>query len=128
MSQLLFSRTELPNCTQSVLIESCEHTICLDLTILFLYATAHKAWIFEKFIFEAFSNDIKINCILVWQLMSIKKIMVSSETFKFFFFFSWSLICNPLILMLTSRKIASTLQSHLHTTTLRVDTPNELLS
>ena len=56
MSHLLLSRTRLTKCTPSILMENCDHTIChLYLsyhTILFLYARAHEAWIFEEFIFE----------------------------------------------------------------------------
>ena len=41
-------------------MQSCGHTIWPDLSILFLYAPAHKVWIFEKFVFEleAFSNNL----------------------------------------------------------------------
>ena len=31
---------------------SCGHIICPVSSILFLYAPAHKAWIFEKFVLE----------------------------------------------------------------------------
>ena len=45
----------------------CGHIICPRLSILFLYAPAHKTWIFEKFVseLEAFSFDFKIDCILL---------------------------------------------------------------
>ena len=36
----------------SILMKNCDHTIRPGLSSLFLYATAHKAWVFEKFIFE----------------------------------------------------------------------------
>ena len=35
-----------------ILMYSCDHIICSGLSILFLYAPAHKAYIFEKFVFE----------------------------------------------------------------------------
>ena len=48
-------------------MENCDHTILPGLLTLFLYAPAHKSWIFEKFIFEleAFSCNCKIDCSLV---------------------------------------------------------------
>ena len=82
MSQLLLSLV-IP----SILMYSCDHIISPDLSILFLYAPAHKAWIFEKFVFEleAFSYDFKIDCILVCQLISLnKKMVVSSGKLKIF--------------------------------------------
>ena len=74
-----------------------------------IYTTTHKAWIFEKFDFEleAFSCDFKIDCILVWQLISLnKKMVVSSGEFNVFT--PWSPICTPLILVSASIKIANT--------------------
>ena len=35
LSQLELSRTELPKCTPSILMENCDHTICPVLSILF---------------------------------------------------------------------------------------------
>ena len=35
-----------------MLMGNCDHTICPVLSILFLYEPAHKAWLFEKFLFE----------------------------------------------------------------------------
>ena len=43
MSQLLLSRTELTKYTPSIFMYSCDHIICPGLSILFLYAPAHKA-------------------------------------------------------------------------------------
>ena len=109
MPQLLLSRTELTKHISSILIYSCDHIICPGLSILFSYAPAHKAWIFEKFIFEleAFSCDFKIDCILVWQLISLnKKMVVSSGEFNVFT--PWSPICTPLILVSASIKTANT--------------------
>ena len=110
MPQLLLSRTELTKHISSILIYSCDHIICPGLSILFSYAPAPKVWIFEKFVFEleAISCDFLIDCILVWQLMSLNKKMVVSSG-KFNIFISWSPICTPLIHVLASMKIASTL-------------------
>ena len=68
-----------------MLMYSCDHIIYLCLSILFLYAPAHKARIFEKFGFEleAFSCDFKTDFILVCQLISLnKKMVLSSGKFK----------------------------------------------
>ena len=97
-SQLLLSRTELRNCTRSILMENCDHFIFLGLSILFLYAPAYKAWIFEKFNFEleAFSYNFKINCMLVWQLMSLnKKMFASSGKLNIIFMVSYLYSFNP---------------------------------
>ena len=87
-----------------ILMYCCDHIICPGLSILFLYAPPHKAWIFEKFVFElkAFSCEFKIDCILVCQLIISlnKKMVVSSRKFKFLK--SWSHTCTPLILVLAS--------------------------
>ena len=107
MSQLLLSRTELSKCTPSILMYSCDHIIFPGLSILFLYAPAHKAWIFEKFVFEleAFSWDFKTGCILFWQLMSLNKKTVMSSG-KSHIFISWSSTCTFTILVSASKKIA----------------------
>ena len=36
----------------TILMENYHQVICLDLSILFLYATPNHVWLFEKFIFE----------------------------------------------------------------------------
>ena len=92
----------------------CDQAICFGLSILFLYATPHKVWLFEKVIFElvAFSLNYKINSILIRQLKSLEKMVVSSA--KFTILISWSPICIPLILMLASMKIASTSATIIH--------------
>ena len=105
MSQFLLSLV-IP----SILMYSCDHIICPGLSVLFLYAPAHKVWILEKFVFEldAFWCYFKSDGILVCQLISLnKKMMVSSG--KFNIFISWSHICTHLILVSASMKIASTL-------------------
>ena len=110
MSQLVLSKMKLTKCTPSILMYYCDHIICPGLSILFLYAPAHKAWIFEKFFFEleAFSWDFKIDCILLWQLMSLNKKMVVPSR-KFHILISWSPICTFVILVSASMKIANTL-------------------
>ena len=84
------------------------HFVCPDLSILFLYAAAHKAWLFEKSIFEldASSYSFKTTCILLRQVTSLKKMLLSSA--KFIILISWSPICIPLILLLALMKLAIT--------------------
>ena len=67
-----------------------------------------EAWLFEKFIFEldAFSYSFKITCILLRQVISLKKIVVSSAIFTILI--SWPPICIPLILLMALMKLAST--------------------
>ena len=112
MPQLLLWRTELAciiKCTPSIWMYSCDNIICPGLLILCLYAPAHKAWIFEKFVFEleAFSGAFKIDSVLLWQLMSFNKKMVVSSG-KFHIFISWSSICSFIILISASMKIGLT--------------------
>ena len=105
MCQLLLSLV-----ISSILMYNCDHIISPDLPILFLYAPAHKAWIFEQFVLEldAFSCDFKIDYVLLCQLISPNSKMVVSSG-KFNISISWSHICTPLIFVLWSLKIASTL-------------------
>lgn len=51
-SQFLLSWAELQKYTPSVLKANCYQAIQVGLLILFLYATLHKVWLFEKFLFE----------------------------------------------------------------------------
>ena len=78
-------------------MENCDQAICLDLLILFLYATPHKIWHFEKFMFEleAFWDTSKINSTLVTQLKSLKKII--SKIYYFNFMVSYLYAFNPRI-------------------------------
>ena len=82
--------------------------ICPGLSVLFFYAPAYRAWLFEKFIFElkAYSYSFKITCILLRQVISPKKMVMSSA--KFTNLISWSPICTPLILSSASMELAST--------------------
>ena len=97
-SHLLLSRMELTKCTPSILMYRCDPIICPDLSILLLFASSHKAWIYEKFVFEleAFSFDFKIDCILLWQLISLdKKMVVSSGKLHIYFMISYLYLYNP---------------------------------
>ena len=82
--------------------------ICPNLSVLLLYVTAYKAWLFGKFIFELESSSysFKITCILLKQVISPKNIVMSSA--KFTNLISWSPVCNPFILLSASMKLAST--------------------
>ena len=67
-----------------------------------------EAWLFEKFIFDldASSYSFKITCILSRQLISFKKMVVSSA--KFTFSISWSPIYISLIILLALIQLGST--------------------
>ena len=96
LSQLELLRKELPECTPSILMENCDHTICPVLSILF-YDTVCKAWLFEKFIFELeASYSFIITCILVRRVISLGKIGVAIS--KIYCLVSWSPICTLLTL------------------------------
>ena len=59
----------------SILMENCDHTICLALPILFY--KAYKALLFEIFIFELKAiYSSKRTCILVRQVISLKEYAV----------------------------------------------------
>ena len=67
-----------------------------------------EAWLFEKFIFELDSSSysFKITYILLRQVISLKKMVVSSA--KLIILISWSSICIPLIILLALMKLANT--------------------
>ena len=67
-----------------------------------------EAWFFEKFFFEldASSYSFKITCVLLRQVRSLRKIVVTSA--KFTILISWSPIYIPLIPLLVLIKLAST--------------------
>ena len=101
-------------------MESCGHTICPVLSILFLYDPVHKAWLFEKFIFELeASYSFKITCILVRQVISLKK--NGGAIVKICCLISWSRICTPLILVSASVNMANTSPKVIYNS-MRVDT------
>ena len=66
-----------------ILMENFDHAICPGLSVLFLHAPAYRAWLFGRFIFqpEAFSNSFKITCILLRQVISPMKTVMSSTKF-----------------------------------------------
>ena len=73
----------------------------------FLYGLANKTWFFEKVIFEIeTSYSFKITCILVRQLLPLKK--SGGFISKIYCLISWSPICTPLILVSASVKMAGT--------------------
>ena len=75
LSRLELLRIELPKLTPSILMKSCDHSICPGWLTLFFYAPAHEAW----FIFEldASSYSFKVNCILLRQVISLKNMVVT---------------------------------------------------
>ena len=73
----------------------------------FLYDPGCKSWLFEKLIFELeASYSFKITCILVRQVISLKKI--GGVISKIYCLVSWPPICTPLILLSALMKMAST--------------------
>ena len=83
--------------------------ICPDLSVfIFICHSLYKAWLFEKFIsdLESSSCSFKITCILLRQVISSKKMVMSSA--KFTNLIPWSPICTAFILLLASVKLAST--------------------
>ena len=109
MSHLELSRIDLPKLTSSILMEIV--TIPVVLVGEFYFYTHHpiKAWLFEKkclWTSLPFSYNFKITCILLWQVISLKKMVVLSV--KFSILISWSPICTPLILLSALMRLAST--------------------
>ena len=88
-------------------MENCDHTVCLVLSILFLYDPALTAWLFENFIFELkASYSFKITCILVRHVMSLKK--YGGVISKNYCLILWSPNSTPAILVSASVEMAST--------------------
>ena len=81
LTQLELSRTELPKCTRSILMEMWPYHLSCFINS-FLYDPACQAWLFEKFIFELEpSYSFKIICILVRQVILLRRLVVSSAKF-----------------------------------------------
>ena len=81
LSQLELSRTELPKCNSSIFMEIWPYNLSCFMNS-FLYDPACKAWIFEKFLFELeASYSFKITCILVRQVILLRKLVMSSAKF-----------------------------------------------
>ena len=88
---------------------TCNYSSCPCWLILFLYAAPHKGLAFWKnYLWTSlyFSYSPKITCILIRQVMSLKKMVVLSV--KFTILISWSPICIPLILLSALMRLAST--------------------
>ena len=123
LSQLELSRTELPKCTRSILMEN--YTICPVLSILFSYYPACKTWLFKKFIFElGASYSFKITLNLIRQAIILKR--NGGVTSEISCLILWSLICTPFILVPASTKIVITSATVIYNS-MRVDTPGERL-
>ena len=60
--QSLLLRIELPRCIPSILVKDWDHAIFPSLSVLFLYALAGRARLFEKIIFElkVFSHSFRM--------------------------------------------------------------------
>ena len=91
----------------------------------FLYDLTCKTWLFKKFLFELeASYSFKITCILVRQVIALKKI--GAVISKIYCLVSWSSICTPLILVSSLMKMASPSTTVTHNS-MRVETPGKLL-
>ena len=86
-----------------------DYSSCPGWWILFLYTPPHKGLAFWKnylWTSLSFSYSLKITCILLRQVISLKKMVVLSV--KFTILISWLPICIPLILLSVLVKLAST--------------------
>ena len=91
----------------------------------FLHDPACKAWLLEKLIFELeASYSFKTTCILVRQVISLKKI--GSLISKIYCLVWWSPICTPLIPISGLMKLASTSTTVIYNS-ISVETPDKLL-
>ena len=87
----------------------CDYSSCLGWWILFLYTPPHKGLAFWKnylWTSLSFSYSLKITCILLRQVISLKKMVVLSV--KFTILISWSPISIPLILLSALTRLVST--------------------
>ena len=122
--QLELSRTELPKCTPSILMEMWPYHLSCFINS-FLYDPACKAWLFEKLIFEPVASySFKVTCILVRQVILLRKL--GGVISKIYCLVSWSPICTPLILLSALMKMASTSTTVIYNS-MRVETPAKLL-
>ena len=88
---------------------NCNYSSWSGWWILYLYAPPHKVLAFWKNYLctsLSFSYSLKITCILLRQVISLKKMVVLSV--KFAILISWSPICITLILLSTLMRLAST--------------------
>ena len=87
---------------------NCDYSSCPGWWILFLYTPFHKSFAFWKIYLWAslsFSHSLKITCVLLRQVISLKKMVVFSV--KFTILISWSPICIPLIILSALMRLAS---------------------
>ena len=88
------------------------------------YDPANKTWLFVKFMFELeASYSFKITCILVKQVISLKK---NGSVISKIYLISWSPIFTPLILVSASVKMEGTSATVIYNS-VWVGTPGELL-
>ena len=88
---------------------NCDCSSCPGSWILFLYVPPHKGLAFWKnslWTSLSFSYSLKITCILLRQVISLKNMVELSA--KFTILISWSPICIPLILLSALMRLAST--------------------
>ena len=88
---------------------NCDYSSCPGWWILFLYTPFHKSFAFWKIYLWAslsFSHSLKITCVLLRQVISLKKMVVFSVKFTIL---NWcSPICIHLILLSALMRLAST--------------------
>ena len=92
---------------------NCDYSSWPGWWIVFLYALPHKGLAFLKsylWTSLSFSYSLKITCILLGQVISLKKMVVLSV--KFAILISWSPICIPLILLSALMRLVSTSVLH----------------
>ena len=88
---------------------NCDYSSWPGWWILFLYALPHKGLAFwKKYLWTnlSFSYSLKITCILLRKVISLKKMVVLSV--KFTILISWPPISIPLILLSALMRLAST--------------------
>ena len=97
LSQSLLLRIELTKCIPSILINGLDHIIFPSLSVLFSYALACDAQLFEKIFFElkAFSYSFRMGLSLAMQLILPYQVIASSAKFTILIF--WFLYCTLLI-------------------------------
>ena len=109
LSHFELSRIDLPKLNSSILMEILTIPVGQVDEFYFHMHYPIKAWLFEKTIFELvylFHIVLKNTCIILWQMISLKKVVVLS--LKFTILTSWSLICIPLILLSALMRLEST--------------------
>ena len=87
LSKLELPRTDIPKCTPSILMEMWTYYFINSLLSIpcynqFTNDPACKAWLFENFIFQLETSDsFKVTCILVRQVILLRKLVLSSVKF-----------------------------------------------